>query len=148
LTARKTIDELLAESRAGRDRLTAEEAFAAMRDGAVLVDVRSGTEQAEQGFRIPGALDLPLSVVLWRLDPDEPAGGAVPLDARVILICRQGYSSSLAAAQLRALGFERATDVIGGAEAWAAAGLPRESARDGQPDEFPERGGLHLHFRS
>ena len=65
--------------------------------------------------------------MLWRLDPDEPAGGApVPLDTRVMLVCRQGYSSSLAAAQLREIGFERATDVIGGAEAWIAAGLPVE----------------------
>ena len=65
--------------------------------------------------------------MLWRLDPDEPAGGApVPLDARVMLICREGYSSSLAAAQLRELGFEHATDVIGGVEDWLAAGLPVE----------------------
>ena len=66
-------------------------------------------------------------MVLWRLDPAEPAGGApVPLDARVMPVCRQGYSSSLAAAQLRELGFVHATDVIGGAEAWVAAGLPVE----------------------
>ena len=85
------------------------------------------TSAASKGTAIPGALELPLSVVLWRLDPDEPTGGArVPLDARVMLICRQGYSSSLAAAQLRRLGFEHATDVIGGVEAWVAAGLPVE----------------------
>ena len=113
------------------ERVTAEQAFAAMQGGAVLVDTRSGTEQAEQGFLIPGALSMPLSVVLWRLDPDEPAGGApVALDAQLMLICREGYSSSLAAAQLREMGFERATDVIGGAEAWAAAGLPVDPTRD------------------
>ena len=125
MTGRKTIDELLAEARAGLDRVTAEQPHEAMGRGGVLVDVRSETEQAEQGFRIPGALNVPLSVVLWRLDPDEPAGGApVGLHTHLMLICPEGYSSSLAAAQLRDLGFERATDVVGGAEAWAAAGLP------------------------
>lgn len=127
---RRTIDELLAAARAGLERVTAEQAAAAMQDGGVLVDVRSADERARQGVVIPGALLLPLSVVLWRLDPDEPAGGApVPLDARVMLICRQGYSSSLAAAQLRDLGFANATDVIGGVEAWVAAGLPVEPAQ-------------------
>jgi rhodanese-related sulfurtransferase len=94
------------------------------------VDTRSPDERREQRAAIPDALELPLSVVLWRLDPDEPAGGApVPLDARVMLICRDGHSSSLAAAQLREIGFEHATDVIGGVEAWVAAGLPVERPR-------------------
>jgi rhodanese-related sulfurtransferase len=127
VSGRKTVDELLAEARSGLERVTPEQALEAMRDGGVLVDVRSEDEQVRQGFVVPGALHLPLSVVLWRLDPEEPAGGApVALDARVMLICRQGYSSSLAAAQLRELGFANATDVIGGTEAWDAAGLPVE----------------------
>jgi len=127
VTGRTTIDDLLDEARAGLDRVAPEQALAAQRDGAVIVDTRSPDERREQGAAIPGALELPLSVVLWRLDPDEPAGGTpVPLDARVVLICRQGYSSSLAAAQLRRLGFDRATDVIGGVEAWVSAGLPVE----------------------
>jgi rhodanese-related sulfurtransferase len=127
MAGRTTIDDLLAGSRAGLGRLTPAQAFEAMRDGAVLVDVRSPSERGEQGGSIPGAIEIPLSVVLWRLDPDEPAGGApVALDTRVVLICRQGYCSSLAAAQLREIGFERATDVIGGAEAWIEAGLPLE----------------------
>ena len=127
MSRRKTVDELLAEARSGLERVTPEQALEALDDGGVLVDVRSEDEQARQGFLVPGALHIPLSVVLWRLDPDEPAGGApVPLDARVMLICRQGYGSSLAAAQLRELGFANATDVIGGTEAWIAAGLPVE----------------------
>jgi rhodanese-related sulfurtransferase len=125
--SRTTIDDLLAEARAGLDRVTPEQALAAQRDGAVLVDTRSPDERRKQGAAIPGALELPLSVVLWRLDPDEPAGGApVPLGAQVMLICREGYSSSLAAAQLCELGFAHATDVIGGVDAWIAAGLPLE----------------------
>jgi rhodanese-related sulfurtransferase len=92
----------------------------------VLVDVRSQDERERQGL-VPGAVHYPLSVVLWRLDPAEDTGNAkLPLDTRVMLLCRQGYSSSLAAAQLSEIGFERATDVVGGVEAWIDAGLPIE----------------------
>ena len=106
-------------------RVTPFEAERRMREeGAVLVDTRSRDQQAEQGI-IPGALNYPLSVVLWWLDPDFPSDTQkVPLDTELIVVCRHGYSSSLAAAQLREIGFERATDVIGGVEAWIAAGLP------------------------
>jgi len=131
LRPRKTIDHLLAEARAKLDRVTPEEAFDAVQDGAVLVDVRSEDEQVRQGF-LPGAVHHPLSVLLWRLDPDQPTSNPkLPLDTRILLICREGYSSSLAATQLRDLGFERATDVIGGVDAWVAAGLPVQAASDG-----------------
>jgi len=70
---------------------------------------------------VPGAECHPLSVALWRLD-------SRPRETQIILICRHGYSSSLAAAQLQALGFDRPADVVGGVEAWAAAGLPVEPA--------------------
>jgi rhodanese-related sulfurtransferase len=117
VTADRSVESLLADARAGLQRLTPEQAFAAAQDGAVLVDTRSADEQREQRGVIPGAVHHPLSVVLWRLDE-------VPRDARVILICRHGQSSSLAAARLQELGFRDATDVEGGFEAWAAAGLP------------------------
>jgi len=117
VTADRSVESLLADARAGLQRLTPEQAFAAAQDGAVLVDTRSGDEQREQRGVIPGAVHHPLSVVLWRLDE-------LPRDARVILICRHGRSSSLAAARLQELGFRDATDVEGGFEAWAAAGLP------------------------
>jgi rhodanese-related sulfurtransferase len=126
VSPRTTVGDLLAKARAGLDRVTPAEASEAMRAGAVLVDVRSQDERERQGV-VPGAVHYPLSVVLWRLDPAEPTTNPkLPLDTRVILLCRQGYSSSLAAAQLQAIGFENATDVIGGAEAWIAAGLPVE----------------------
>ena len=97
------------------------------RDGAVLVDLRSEDERLRQGVLVPGVLHHPLSVVHWRLDPAVPTSNPkLPFDAHVILICREGYSSSLAAALLRAIGFSRATDVIGGIEAWQEAGLPVE----------------------
>ena len=128
---RRTVDHLLAEAREGIERLTPEEAFVAARAGAVLVDVRSADEQRRQAVRIPGALHHPLSVVAWRLDPDCPTQNAkLPLDAHVILICREGYSSSLAASWLRAIGFARADDVIGGVDAWRASGLPVDRGGD------------------
>jgi rhodanese-related sulfurtransferase len=113
----RTVDSLLADARAGLSRLTPEQAFAAWQAGAMLVDTRSLDQQHEQRGIIPGAVHHPLSVVLWRLDE-------LPRETRVILICRHGYSSSLAAAQLQAMGFGKATDVEGGFEAWLAAGLP------------------------
>jgi rhodanese-related sulfurtransferase len=113
----KTVESLLADARAGLARLSPEQAFAAMQDGAMLVDTRSLDQQHEQQGIIPGAVHHPLSVVLWRIDE-------LPRETRVILICRHGCSSSFAAAQLQAMGFAGATDVEGGFEAWAAAGLP------------------------
>jgi len=113
------IDSLLEEVRAGIVRLTPAEAYTAWRNGALLVDLRSPDEQREQGVVIPGAVLHPLSVVLWRLDE-------LSSQTRVILICRHGYSSSLAAAHLGQLGFEAPADVAGGVEAWQAAGLPVE----------------------
>jgi rhodanese-related sulfurtransferase len=123
---RRTLDDLLANSRARIQRFSPEEALAARRAGALLVDTRSHDERARDGI-VPGSLHVPRSVLEWRLDPDSPwrnphAGGG--LDREVILLCAHGYSSSLAAATLVDLGFARAGDVVGGFEAWRAAGLP------------------------
>lgn len=124
-TRSRTIDDLLAEARETIERLTPHAAFAAHRAGAALVDVRSEDERRRQGVRIPGALHHPISVLAWRLDPDCPTrNDKLPLDVQVILLCREGYSSSLAAAWLRAIGFSRAADVIGGVDGWLSAGLP------------------------
>jgi rhodanese-related sulfurtransferase len=113
----RSIESLLADAHARLVRLRPQQAHAAAQDGALLVDTRSRDEQVEQHGVIPGAVHYPLSVVLWRLD-------GLPRDTRVILICRHGESSSLAADRLHELGFRDATDVEGGFEAWAAAGLP------------------------
>jgi rhodanese-related sulfurtransferase len=94
----KSIDGLLAVARSRLSRLTAAEAYSAARDGALLVDVRSSDEARGQGAAIPGAQRCPLSVVLWRLDE-------LPRDTRVILICRQGYSSSLPRCSSRSSAF-------------------------------------------
>jgi rhodanese-related sulfurtransferase len=121
---RKTIDEILGDAAVRLGRLSPLEAWAEMRAGATLVDIRSPEERQVQGY-VPGSVHHPLSTILWRLDPDCPAANEkIPLDARVILICREGLSSVLTAAQLQQLGFEDATDVIGGVDAWTEAGLP------------------------
>jgi rhodanese-related sulfurtransferase len=123
-SSRKTIDDLLAEACARLERLDPPQARAAAAAGALLVDVRSEDDRRRRGG-IPGAVHYPLSVVLWRLDPDCPTGNPKPpLDTHVILFCNEGYSSALAAAQLQEIGFARATDLAGGFEAWLAAGLP------------------------
>lgn len=121
----RTVDDLVADAREQIDRLTPEEAFAAASAGAVVVDTRSEDERCRQGVTIPGAVSYPLSVVAWRLDPDCQTGNPkLDPEAQVILICREGYSSSLAALWLRQIGFERAGDVIGGVDGWRSAGLP------------------------
>jgi rhodanese-related sulfurtransferase len=125
----KTVDDLLREARASLDRVTVQQANDELASGALLVDVRTSEQQAEFG-EIPGAVPIGLNVLEWRLDPSSEwrIPPATSHDVRVIVFCQQGYSSSLAAARLRSLGLHRATDVIGGFEAWRDAGLPVERA--------------------
>ena len=93
----------------------------------MVVDTRTAEQRAVAG-RIPGALVIDRTVLEWRLDPTSTSRipEAVDAEVRVIVICAEGYSSSLAAASLMDLGLVNATDVIGGFEAWEAAGLPIE----------------------
>ncbi|MDQ2941591.1 MAG: rhodanese-like domain-containing protein [Chloroflexota bacterium] len=131
--ARRTINDLLADARARLHRLTAAEAYAAQQHGALLIDTRCAELRQRDGS-VPGSIQIPLSVLFWRLDSssgyDNPELSQAP-DRQLILMCDHGYSSSLAAATLHDLGFENATDVDGGFQAWAAAGLPvaRPAAR-------------------
>lgn len=128
---RRTVADLLDAARSRIDRLGPAEARAEAERGAIIVDTRCAEQRAATGV-IPGSVHVPLSVLYWRLDPAsgfEDPRLADP-SRRVILVCAHGYSSSLAAATLRDLGFERATDVRGGFEAWAASGLPVERAAD------------------
>jgi len=124
---RRTIHDLLEEARARLRRVTASEAYRAVQAGrAVLVDTRSADERADQGC-LELARHHALSVLEWRMDAASGyADPDITLDTWVILICREGYSSSLAAARLQSLGFLRATDVIDGVDGWRAAGLPIE----------------------
>jgi len=123
--ARKTIDELLAQARAGLHRVEPHEALDAIGGGALLIDIRSETQRAANGL-VPDAIWFARNVLEWRCDPsceahDDRVGD---LERRLIVMCDAGYQSSLAAATLQQLGFTAATDLAGGFQAWRAAGLP------------------------
>ncbi|MEU9460618.1 rhodanese-like domain-containing protein [Streptomyces sp. NPDC088394] len=121
------IDELLEQVRAGYVRVGPQETTAAAADGALLVDIRYAELRERDGL-IPGALVVERNELEWRLDPrgSHRAPQAVSHDLRIVVICNEGYASSLAVASLRQLGLHRATDLIGGFQAWRAAGLPVE----------------------
>ena len=130
------ISRHLERSRAGLERLTPERAFDEVRNGALLVDTRTFEQRRVQGD-VPGAMRIDRTVFEWRLDPTGP--WCIPevsgTDARIIVMCRQGFSSSLAAASLQSIGLTMATDIIGGFEAWRDAGLPVTPFVDpGDPD--------------
>ncbi len=123
----KTIAEVLEAARARITRYSPEAALAAARDGAVIVDTRSSGDVDREG-RIPGSVYIHRNVLEWRCDPSS--GHSDPRvsdrDMPLIIVCNDGYSSSLAAASLVELGFSRAGDLEGGFRAWAKAGLPVE----------------------
>ncbi|WP_317445753.1 rhodanese-like domain-containing protein [Streptomyces collinus] len=122
------IDELLERVRAGYRRIEAEQAHEAARSGeALLVDIRYAALRERDGL-IPGALVIERNELEWRLDPQgsHRVPEATGHDLRIVVICNEGYASSLAAASLHQLGLRRATDLVGGFQAWRAAGLPVE----------------------
>jgi rhodanese-related sulfurtransferase len=121
----RTIDELLADARSRIVRVTPQAAALRVAAGAVLVDIRPAAQRAREG-EVPGALAVERNVLEWRFDPasDARLPEATGYDVDVIILCSEGYTSSLAADALRSLGLHRATDVVGGFLAWAAAGLP------------------------
>ena len=124
MSERKTIHDLLREARRGLRRLSASEAAAAMRRGAVVIDTRTDEQRRAQGV-IPGTRHHPLSVLEWRLDPAaDSRDPGISLEDWIIVVCAEGYASSLAASRLQALGFRRATDLIDGVDGWRQAGLP------------------------
>jgi rhodanese-related sulfurtransferase len=114
----RTIDEILAEARARLDRVTAAALATEVAGGAVLVDIRP-LEQRQRDGELPGAVVIDRNVLEWRLDPASPDSiSEAGYDRRVIIVCNEGYSSSLAAATLQDIGVVRATDLIGGFQAW------------------------------
>jgi rhodanese-related sulfurtransferase len=116
----RTIDEILAEARARLTRVTPAEADAARERGAVIVDIRPAAQREANG-ELPFAVVIERNVLEWRLDPANDA--SLPIadhGLEVIVLCQEGYTSSLAAAALQDLGIHRATDVIGGYAAWRA----------------------------
>ncbi|WTB44302.1 rhodanese-like domain-containing protein [Streptomyces sp. NBC_00827] len=120
------VDELLDRVREGLDRVEAKEAYdAGQACEALLVDIRYAALRERDGL-IPGALVVERNELEWRLDPQgsHRAPEATSHDLRVVVVCNEGYASSLAAVSLRQLGLHRATDLVGGFQAWKAAGFP------------------------
>lgn len=122
------VDDFLDRCRAGLVRLTPEAARAAVENGAVIVDTRPVGQRREQGV-IPGAVVVCRNVLEWRADGTSGYADPRLVGKDLIVMCAEGYSSSLAAASLQAIGL-RATDIVGGFEAWRDAGLPIEPCAD------------------
>jgi rhodanese-related sulfurtransferase len=121
----RTVDELLDEARTSLTRVTVHEAVRAAADGALIVDIRPSELRARDGT-IPGALVIGRNVLEWRLDPrgSHRVPEVTTHDQEIIVVCDEGYASSFAAVSLQQLGLHRATDLIGGFQAWKAAGQP------------------------
>lgn len=127
---RVTVDEMLERARARLKRVEPERARGRVEQGAVLVDIRSDHQRAADGV-IPGAIHHPRNVLEWRADPASGASDpelAGDPGRQVILVCDEGYASSLAAIVLQDLGLPNATDLVGGFQAWRRAGLPVETS--------------------
>ena len=113
-TVRRTVDEVLESARLRMRRLTPGQAKNDLHSGAVVVDIRPAAQREAEG-ELPGALVIERNVLEWRFDPASAARLAIAnFDLQVIVLCQEGYASSLAAASLQDLGIQRATDVIGG----------------------------------
>lgn len=129
-----SVDQMLIAARSRLRRLSPAQACRAVTAGALLVDIRPGWQRAEEG-EVPGALLVERNHLEWRFDPECSARlpQATGYDVQVIVLCSEGYTSSLAADSLRSLGLDRATDVIGGFRAWHAEGLPTTVPAAGPP---------------
>ncbi len=119
-----TIDGMLSAARARLARVYAFQVPAALARGAILVDIRPQAQRVREGA-LPGALAIERNVLEWRCDPSSSAriASAIDHDVEWIVVCSEGYTSSLAAAALQDLGLHRATDLVGGFQALRAAGL-------------------------
>ena len=121
------IDDVLADARARLNRVDPERANLLRARGALLVDIRPEANRTAEG-EIPGALIIERNVLEWRLDPESPDRiPGLTADSVVVVICNEGYASSLAARDLQSVGLPNATDLIGGYRAWRAAGLLTQS---------------------
>lgn len=120
-----SVDELLADARSRIERVTPLQAAARVAAGALLVDIRPAAQRNREGW-VAGSTVVERNVLEWRFDPasDARLPEATGYDVDVVVLCSEGYTSSLAADALRSLGLATATDVVGGFHAWVAAGLP------------------------
>lgn len=127
MTDPSAIDVLLARARGGLTRVRAEDLADEMARGAAVIDFRP-VDQRQRDGDLPGAIVVDRNVLEWRLDPTSPHRLTVAdLEARVIIVCNEGFSSSLAAATLQELGLRRATDLVGGYRGWLAGPATKRS---------------------
>jgi rhodanese-related sulfurtransferase len=129
----RSVDDLLAQARERLERVDPAQAADAVRGGAVLVDIRAESQRERDGV-VPGSVFIARNVLEWRCDPagsDRDERVADP-DRPLIIMCNEGYQSSLAAATLHELGHGQATDLDGGFQAWRAAGLPVQPLTPGE----------------
>jgi rhodanese-related sulfurtransferase len=119
MSERHSIDEVLVRARTTLDRVPPERLADEQAHGALVVDIRP-VEQRQRDGQLPGAVVIDRNVLEWRLDPssEHRIDQVTGYDLRVVIVCNEGYSSSLAAATLQELGLDRATDLIGGFQAW------------------------------
>ncbi len=134
---RQTVHDLLSSSRRSLDRITAQQLHGALRaEGIVILDTRTPTDRETHGV-IPGSIHTPRTVVEWRCDPasgyTHPA--ITSFGQVLVVVCNDGYSSSLAAESLQRIGFSRATDLIGGVRGWIESGFSVEAPSDN--DDIP-----------
>ena len=122
MTDRSTIAEVLDEARRGLDRVEPADLADEIARGAVVIDTRPVDQRRRDGD-LPGAIVIGRNVLEWRLDPTSPHRLPIATghDIRFIVVCNEGFSSSLAARSLRDLGLERATDLVGGFQGWLEA---------------------------
>jgi rhodanese-related sulfurtransferase len=115
-------DDLVYRARQLIDRTQPEDLADVMAEGGLVVDIRPAAQRYDEGL-LPGALVIERNVLEWRLDPngDYRVPDATGFDRPVVVVCSEGYASSLAAASLRDLGYHRATDLIGGYQAWKSS---------------------------
>lgn len=135
------VDTVLAEARRRIEpRLQSDQLSAEMRRGALVVDIRPESQRRRDG-ELAGSVVIERNVLEWRLDPSSPdripfADGA---DVRVVVVCDEGYASSLAAAALRDVGLTNATDLIGGYQAWLAFNRSERDRDDREGVASPRR---------
>ena len=115
------VDEFLAGARARLDRVQPQDLARAMADGALVIDTRDSADREAEG-ELPGSVIVTRNVLEWRMSPSSPTClEGVTADSLVIIVCNDGFSSSIAAAGLHDLGLPRATDLLGGYRTWRAA---------------------------
>jgi rhodanese-related sulfurtransferase len=136
----KTVDHLLSQARSRIRRLSPEDTAEAMSRGAVVVDIRPVAQRRWEG-EVPRAIVIERNVLEWRLDPASlhHLAGVTSHDQEIVVVCSEGYASSLVAATLVEMGFASAGDLHGGFQAWSAAGLPVRHRPDPTVSPAPAR---------